>query len=399
MTARTPGLGSGIPPTSRRLSVAPMMNWTDRHFRFFIRQITRRALLYTEMVNMNALVHGDLERHLGYSPDEHPVALQLGGDEPRTLARCARLAEEWGYDEVNLNVGCPSERVQSGNFGACLMADPERVKECLSAMGEAVAIPVTVKHRIGIDELDTYDHLADFVAIVSASGAARFTVHARKAWLKGLSPRENREIPPLRYEDVFRIKRDFPHLQVELNGGVRSLADARSHLERVDAVMLGRAAYEDPYLLAGADAQVFGASVFGDTEEFGDTPGDASSGTTVGPSRREVVERVLPYIESRLDEGVRLNRMTRHMLGLFTGRPGAKAWRRHLSEHAHLDGADGEVLLAALRLVPDEVADERPAPADGPSAGPATGSATGQSNESSARPAEATAELERLQLA
>jgi tRNA-dihydrouridine synthase A len=353
MNAPAPTPASITGPTARRLSVAPMMDWTDRHFRFFIRQISRSALLYTEMVNMNALVHGDLERHLGYSPEEHPVALQLGGDDPRTLAQCARLAQEWGYDEVNLNVGCPSERVQSGNFGACLMADPERVRECLSAMAESVTIPVTVKHRIGIDELDTYEHLAAFVATVSSSAAARFTVHARKAWLKGLSPRENREIPPLRYEDVYRLKRDFPDLQVELNGGVRALADVRRHLERVDAVMLGRAAYEDPYVLAGADAEVFGAQA-----------GDIAKGSAEAPSRREVVERMLPYVERRLSEGVRLNRLTRHMLGLFASRPGAKAWRRHLSENAHLHGADGGVLLAALRQVPDEIADERPAPAN-----------------------------------
>jgi tRNA-dihydrouridine synthase A len=366
MNAPAPRQASDAAATSRLLSVAPMMDWTDRHFRFFIRQISRRALLYTEMVNMNALVHGDLERHLGHSPEEHPVALQLGGDDPRTLAQCARLAEEWGYDEVNLNVGCPSERVQSGNFGACLMADPERVRECLSAMAESVTIPVTVKHRIGIDQLDSYEHLAGFVATASSSGAVRFTVHARKAWLKGLSPRENREIPPLRYEDVYRLKRDFPHLRIELNGGVRTLADARRHLERVDAVMLGRAAYEDPYVLAGADAEVFGA-----------TTGHPASGSAAGPSRREVVERMLPYIERSLAEGVRLNRITRHMLGLFSGRPGAKAWRRHLSENSHLDGADGAVLVAALRLVPSEVADERPATAEDVANGPADFGADG----------------------
>jgi tRNA-dihydrouridine synthase A len=343
-TVGAESLAPSANPGSRRLSVAPMMDWTDRHFRFFIRQITSRALLYTEMVNMNALLHGDVERHLAYSPEEHAISLQLGGDDPGKLARCARLAEEWGYDEVNLNVGCPSERVQSGNFGACLMADPELVRECLSSMRQAAAIPVTVKHRIGIDELDSYQDLARFVDIVSRSGAARFTVHARKAWLKGLSPRENREIPPLRHECVYRLKRDFPSLEIELNGGVRTLSEVRGHLERVDSVMLGRAAYEDPYLLAAADRELFG--------ERGEAP-----------SRREVVERMLPYVERRLAEGTPLNRMTRHMLGLFSGKPGAKAWRRHLSEHSHLPGADSGTIAEALARVPVDVADERPSSA------------------------------------
>ncbi|MEX2534690.1 MAG: tRNA dihydrouridine(20/20a) synthase DusA [Trueperaceae bacterium] len=325
---------------SPRLSVAPMMDRTDRHFRFLMRQITAKTLLYTEMVNMNALIHGDCERHLGLSAEEHPVALQLGGDDPLKLAKCAALGQEWGYAEVNLNVGCPSDRVQNGNFGACLMAQPELVRDCLMAMRGAVTIPVTVKHRIGIDDLDGYTHLARFVEIVAQSGARRFTVHARKAWLKGLSPRENREIPPLRYDDVYRLKHDFPALAIELNGGVRTVEQARQQLTKVDAVMVGRAAYEDPFLLAAADSEIFAESA-------------------VGPSRREVVERMLTYIEHQLATGTALNRTTRHMLGLFSGKPGAKAWRRHLSEHVHLPGADERVVVDALFKVPAEVLDER----------------------------------------
>lgn len=325
-----------------------MMDWTDRHFRFFIRQISARALLYTEMVNMNALVHGDRRLHLDYTPAEHPLALQLGGDDPVKLAECARMAEEWGYDEVNLNVGCPSERVQNGNFGACLMADPVLVRECLTAMSEATNAPVTVKHRIGIDELDSFDHLRRFVEVVAESGAARFTVHARKAWLKGLSPRENREVPPLRYDDVYRLKREFPELTIEINGGVRSISEIHRLLHHVDSVMVGRAAYQEPYRLALVDAELFG-------EE------------TLAPTRAEVVQRMLPYVESQSRAGTPLNRISRHMLGLFSGQPGAKAWRRHISENSHLPGADERVLVEALQLVPDAVAEQ---PAAGPSGQP-----------------------------
>ncbi|HEX7003050.1 MAG TPA: tRNA dihydrouridine(20/20a) synthase DusA [Trueperaceae bacterium] len=324
------------------LSVAPMMDWTDRHFRYLLRQLTSHTLLYTEMVNMNAILHGDRERHLGYSEAEHPLSLQLGGDDPKLLAQCAAIAQSWGYDEVNLNVGCPSPRVARGNFGACLMAQPELVRECLQAMREAVTIRVTVKHRIGIDERDSYEEMARFVDVVAPSGAQRFTVHARKAWLQGLSPRENREIPPLRYDDVYRLKRDFPELEIELNGGVRSLADAAGHLEWVDAVMIGRAAYEEPFMLGDADARLFGA-------------------TEATPTRGEVVERMLPYLDEQLVRGVPLHRITRHMLGLFNGRPGAKAWRRKLSEKAHLPGTGPELLLEALSLVPQLVREERAA--------------------------------------
>jgi tRNA-dihydrouridine synthase A len=341
------GLGEMAVAGARRLSVAPMMDWTDRHFRYMMRLITRRTLLYTEMVNMNALIRGDRHRHLDFSPEEHPVSLQLGGDDPRMLATCARLAAEWGYDEVNLNVGCPSERVQNGNFGACLMADPVRVRDCLAAMAEAAPIPVTVKHRIGIDDQDSYEHLSGFVSVVAGAGPSRFTVHARKAWLSGLSPRENREIPPLRYDDVYRLKRDFPELVIELNGGVREVAEIDGHLRRVDAVMVGRAAYENPFLLTGVDSEILG-----------------EAGATVS-SRREIVEGMLPYIERRLHEGTPLNRISRHMLGLFNGQPGAKAWRRHLSEHAHLPQAGVQTVLDALGTVPEEVASARPG-ASGP---------------------------------
>ena len=324
------------------LSVAPMMDWTDRHYRVFMRGITKRTLLYTEMVTTNAALHGDRERILGFSEVEKPLALQLGGDNPAALAACARLAEAWGYDEVNLNVGCPSDRVQSGNFGACLMAQPERVAACVAAMREAVNLPVTVKHRIGVDELDRYEDMANFVRVVSEAGADRFTVHARKAWLQGLSPKENRTVPPLRYEEVGRLKREFPHLTIEINGGFRDLDAVRAQLGRVDGVMMGRAAYENPFLFATVDRDFYGE-------------------TAPPPTRREVVEGLLPYLEQELSNGVHLNRVTRHVLGLFAHQPGARAWKRHLSENAHLPGAGVEVVLEAMRRVPDEVLDARPA--------------------------------------
>lgn len=327
------------------LSIAPMMDWTDRHYRFFMRQITRRTLLYTEMVTANAVLHGDRERLLGYSVEEKPLALQLGGDNPADLAECARIAQVWGYDEVNLNVGCPSGRVQSGNFGACLMAQPELVAECVRAMREVVSLPVTVKHRIGIDELDRYEDMVNFVRIVSEASADRFTVHARKAWLQGLSPKENRTVPPLRYADVHRLKQEFPHLTIEINGGFTTMEGIQAQLDKVDGVMIGRAAYENPYPLALAD-QVFFR--------------DLSAPTT----RREVVLNMLPYVETQLQAGQYLNRITRHMLGLFAGQPGARAWKRHLSENAHKPGSGPEVLVNALAGVPAEVLDHRPSTAE-----------------------------------
>ncbi|CAN5777792.1 tRNA dihydrouridine(20/20a) synthase DusA [soil metagenome] len=324
-----------------RLSVAPMMDWTDRHYRFFIRGLTRHTLLYTEMVTTGALLHCDQARHLDFSKEELPLALQLGGDDPRTLAECARFAETWGYSEVNLNVGCPSDRVQSGNFGACLMAQPEVVARAVAAMKNAVSIPVTVKHRIGVDDLDRFEDMANFVQVVSEAGADRFSVHARKAWLQGLSPKENRTVPPLRYEDVYRLKREFPGLAIELNGGVTSFEEVRTHLRHVDGVMLGRTAYENPYLFATADQTFYGSS-------------------TPPPTRREVVAKMLPYIEEKTREGLYLKHITRHMLNLFAGQPGAKAWRRFLSENAHLSGAGVTTVLEALNKVPDEVLDECP---------------------------------------
>lgn len=330
-----------LPLTDYPLSVAPMMDWTDRHYRFFMRGLTKRTLLYTEMVTTGALLYGNRERHLNFSQEELPLALQLGGDDSKALAECARLAEAWGYSEVNLNVGCPSNRVQSGNFGACLMTQPELVAGAVEAMKNAVRIPVTVKHRIGVDTLDRYEDMANFVRIVSEAGADRFSVHARKAWLQGLSPKENRTVPPLRYEDVYRLKREFPQLTIELNGGVKTLDAVHMHLEHVDGVMIGRAAYEHPYLFATVDQTFYGSR-------------------TPPATPREVVERMLPYIEKRIGEGLHLNHVTRHMLNLFKGRPGAKAWRRFLSENAHKPGTSVATVREALNRVPDEVLDERP---------------------------------------
>ena len=315
-------------PLDRRLSVAPMLDWTDRHCRYFLRLITRRTLLYTEMVTTGALIHGDRERHLGFDPAEHPLALQLGGSSPADLAACARMAEDRGYDEVNLNVGCPSDRVQNGRFGACLMAEPILVAECVAAMKEAVAVPVTVKTRIGIDHRDSYEDLTGFVAAVTAAGCDALIVHARKAWLQGLSPRENREVPPLRYDVVERLKDDFPALPIAINGRVTTLAQAGALLTRLDGVMIGREAYQNPWVLAGADRVIFGDS-------------------NPPPSSHGVLEDYIPYVEQNLSAGIPLNAMTRHILGLFQGRPGARAWRRHLSESAHLPGAGIEVLRAA----------------------------------------------------
>lgn len=331
----------GTPPDrdplagARRLSVAPMLDWTTRDFRYFARLLSRRALLYTEMVTTGALLHGDAARHLAFDASEHPLALQLGGSDPRALAACARLAVDgFGYDEINLNCGCPSDRVQEGRFGACLMAEPALVADCVAAMRAAVpaAVPVTVKTRIGIDDLDSYEALAAFVATVAAAGCGVFVIHARKAWLSGLSPKENREIPPLRYEIAQQLKRDFPQLSISLNGGVPSLAAARAHLDWADGVMIGRAAYENPWLLAGADAAI-----------WGDAP--------LPRSRHDVVAALEPYVERHLARGGRLAHITRHVLGLFQGVPGARAWRQYLSAHAHRPGAGVEVLRAAAAQV------------------------------------------------
>lgn len=323
-----------------------MMDWTDRHCRVFHRTLTRRTLLYTEMVTTGAILHGDRARHLDFDAAEHPLALQLGGSDAAALAECARIAEDWGYDEVNLNCGCPSDRVSSGSFGACLMGTPDVVARAVEAMRGATRLPVTVKHRIGIDDLDSYEHLSHFVRTVEAAGCQTFIVHARKAWLSGLSPKENREIPPLRYEVVQQLKADFPHLTVVLNGGVRSLEEARQALAWADGVMIGRAAYQEPFLLAAADRDIFGEG-------------------TPPPTRREAMEAYLPYVAARLEEGQPLNRMMKHTLGLFAGQPGARHWKRTLSEQGHRPGAGLEVVRAALSGVPDEVLDACPLPDEG----------------------------------
>jgi tRNA-dihydrouridine synthase A len=319
-----------------------MMDRTDRHFRRFLRRMTRRSLLYTEMIVAGAVLHGDRDRLLGFDEVERPLALQLGGDDPASLARAARIGAERGYDEINLNVGCPSDRVRDGRFGVCLMAEPERVAAAVAAMRGATDVPVTVKHRIGFDELDRYEDMARFVETVARAGCDRFIVHARKAWLGGLSPRENRSVPPLRYEDVYRLKAELPSLRIEINGGIDSLAAVREHLDRVDGAMVGRAACDDPWLFARADLEVFGE------------PGDP-------PTRREVLEATLEDAASWLARGVPLGRLAQPAAGLFAGLPGARAWRRALGEGAR--AADVSPLRDALALVPSELLDERPGPA------------------------------------
>lgn len=318
---------------ARRLSVAPMMEWTDRHCRYFLRQLTGGALLYTEMVTAAALVHGDARRLLAFDQSERPVAAQLGGSDPRMLAEASRLAVDAGYDEINLNCGCPSDRVQSGRFGACLMGEPDTVAACVAAMRTAVPVPVTVKCRIGIDSLDSWEHLSGFVDAVAAAGCTTFIVHARKAWLQGLSPKENREKPPLDYPRVARLKAERPQLTVILNGGLTTVAAVEQALAAFDGAMLGRAAYHDPWLLAELEPLVFGV------------PSPARS-------RHDAVRRCFAYMERELARGTPLHAMTRHMLGIFQGQPGARAWRRHISENAHRSGAGLEVVEHALSLVP-----------------------------------------------
>ncbi|BAZ38123.1 hypothetical protein NIES4101_40580 [Calothrix sp. NIES-4101] len=318
------------------LSIAPMMDRTDRHYRYFMRQITRRTLLYTEMITTAAIMHGDRERLLGFSPEEKPLVLQVGGDKPQELAECARIAAEMGYDEINLNVGCPSDRVQDGNFGACLMAQPQKVADCVAAMIAAANIPVSVKHRIGIDEHDSYEDMFNFVSIVSEAGCKIFNVHARKAWLKGLSPKENRDIPPLRYTDVHRLKVDFPHLFIEINGGLKTVEQISEQLQFVDAVMVGRAAYDNPYLFAVADSQFYGENI-------------------APLTRHQAAEAMFPYIDKWVEKGLKLNKITRHMLQLFAGQPGTRAWKQHITEYSCRPGADAKVVAQALALVPNSV--------------------------------------------
>ncbi|WP_082877547.1 MULTISPECIES: tRNA dihydrouridine(20/20a) synthase DusA [Methylomonas] len=317
------------PFAASRFSVAPMLDWTDRHCRYFHRLLSRHALLYSEMVTTGAILQGNAERHLQFDAAERPLALQLGGSDPAALAQCAVIGAGYGYDQINLNVGCPSDRVQNGRFGACLMAEPQLVADCLAAMRDAVSIPVTVKSRIGIDDRDSYAELTEFIATVANAGCKTFIVHARKAWLSGLSPKENREIPPLRYDVVLQLKQDFPQLEIVINGGINSLDTAEALLDRVDGVMLGREVYHNPYLLAEVDARIFH-----DPQPL--------------PSRRQVVIGMQDYIERQLESGQRLHNITRHMLGLFHGADGARAWRRHLSEHAGKPGAGFQVVLDAL---------------------------------------------------
>ncbi|WP_071846639.1 tRNA dihydrouridine(20/20a) synthase DusA [Tatumella saanichensis] len=340
--SQTAGPSTGEDPTTSqpvyradRFSIAPMLDWTDRHCRYFHRQLTSETLLYTEMVTTGAIIHGKGD-YLAYSQAEHPVALQLGGSDPAALAQCAQLAEARGYDEINLNVGCPSDRVQNGRFGACLMGEAALVADCIRAMRDVVSIPVTVKTRIGIDEQDSYQFLCDFIGTVASDGGCQsFTLHARKAWLSGLSPKENREIPPLDYPRVYQIKQDFPQLNIGINGGVKSLDEAVEHLKYVDGVMMGREAYQNPGILAQVDQRIYGQS-------------------HAQPDPVAVVRAMYPYIEAELSQGTYLGHITRHMLGLFQGIPGARQWRRYLSENAHKPGADVSVLEKALLKVTGE---------------------------------------------
>ena len=321
-----------------RFSVAPMMDWTDRHDRFFLRLLSRHARLYTEMVTEQAVRFGDRARLLDFDASEHPLALQLGGSDPAHLAEAARIGEQWGYDEINLNCGCPSDRVQSGAFGACLMAEPDLVARCVEAMARAVSIPVTVKCRLGIDQHDDYGHLRGFVDTVAAGGCRTFIVHARKAWLKGLSPKENREIPPLIYPSVYRLKAERPDLTIAINGGITDLDKAEAHLAHTDGVMLGRAAYQNPYLLSAVDSRLFGED-------------------RAPLSRHEACEEMADYADRMArDHDVRPGNIAKHMVGLFQGLPGARAFRRHLSENAFRAGATGQVIRDAAALVPDPAA-------------------------------------------
>lgn len=321
---------------SRAVSVAPMMGWTDRHARYFLRLISKHTLLYTEMVTTGALLHGEHARFLRYHPAEHPLALQLGGSDPQALAQCAAIAEVAGYDEVNLNVGCPSDRVKSGHFGACLMAQPELVADCVAAMSAATSVPVTVKCRVGIDEMESFQAFEHFISTVAAAGCNTFIVHARKAWLKGLSPKQNREIPPLKYEYVHRLKKERPDLTVVINGGIKTIESVQQQLEFVDGVMIGREAYHNPYLLASVDKDIY------------------KDENAVIKNREEIVLQLCDYIDAELAEGVPLHSISRHILGLFQGCRGAKAWRRYLSENSHRPDADSAVVKAALTRVLDQ---------------------------------------------
>ncbi len=319
--------------TSCKVSIAPMMDWTDRHCRYFMRLLSPSAFLYTEMVTAAAVHHGDAAKLLRYDESEHPIAVQLGGSDPALMVEAAKRAADVGYDEININVGCPSDRVQSGQFGACLMGHPDTVANCFQAMQAVVDVPVTVKTRIGIDDLDSDEFLRQFVETLVAAGCKKFIVHARIAILDGLSPKENRTVPPLNYERVFQLKREYPELEIILNGGVAELDQVDELLEHVDGVMIGRQAYHHPYFLAELEQHF--------RPEW------------PMPDRRAIVAQLIPYIEAQLGEGERLGRIARHLVGLFAGQPGARSWRRHISEHAHREGAGVEVILDALAAMPD----------------------------------------------
>ena len=327
--------GMSLTAPDIRFSVAPMMDWTDRHDRYFLRLMSKRARLYTEMVTADAVRFGDRDKLLAYNQEEHPLALQLGGSDPSALAEAARIGEDYGYDEINLNVGCPSDRVQSGQFGACLMQTPDLVAECVAAMRGAVKLPVTVKSRIGVDEQEPREALFMLVEKCARVGVSHFIVHARKAWLEGLSPRENRDIPPLDYDLVYQLKQAHPALLISINGGIENIEDSQTHLGKTDGVMLGRAPYKNPYLLAAVDRDLFG---------------DAAAPL----SRTEIVHALIPYAERLVKNGSPLHALTRHVMGLFQGMPGGKIWRRHLSENAPRRGDDPQVLVEALALVEAE---------------------------------------------
>lgn len=316
--------------TLNKFSVAPMLDWTDRHCRYFHRILTKQSLLYTEMVTTGAILFGKGD-YLTFNAEEHPVSLQLGGSDPVSLAKCAKLAEQRGYDEINLNVGCPSDRVQNGMFGACLMGNATLVADCIKAMQDAVTIPVTVKHRIGIDQQDSYEFVCHFIETIMPY-CQTFIVHARKAWLSGLSPKENREVPPLDYERVYQLKRDYPELVIAINGGITSLEQIKIHLQHVDGVMVGREAYQNPMLLSEIDQQIF-----------------AKDHAITNPI--SAIEQLFPYIELELAKGTQLNHIMRHTLGIFNGKKGAKQWRRYLSENAHKKGAGLEVVEKALSFI------------------------------------------------
>jgi len=317
---------------SRRVCTAPMLDWSDTHCRYFHRLLTKQALLYTEMVTTGALINGNKQRHLEFNQQEHPLALQLGGSSAKDLSLCSKIAEDYGYDEVNLNIGCPSDRVQNGRFGACLMAEPKLVAECVAKMQNSIHIPVTVKSRIGIDHHDSYEELVNFITTISGAGCKTFILHARKAWLSGLSPKQNRDVPPLRYDIVRQIKQDFPALEIIINGGITTLEQISEHLHSVDGVMIGREAYHNPMLLAQIDTLFY-------------------QKTMPVKSAYEIALELIPYLQIQLAKGTRLHSMTRHILGLFHGMQGARAWRRHLSENAPKTGADELVVLQALAFV------------------------------------------------